>query len=1001
MFAQVKENLPSKLNRVKAITMGLFGLRLNAFEKKLLKEDGIDESAKWRNPGQARATINDEKKLYEFNPGFCDFLPWVDFIEDSGCFLLEDNRSVGAVFELKAVGTEGREPDWLMKARDAVQNALQDCFEEYEDAPWIAQFFCQDDSDFTSYMQGLRHYVKDRAKNSDYSNHFLDLTENHMRAIAKHGGLFTDTRVTKRPWRGQNRRVRMVVYRRIPDNAKLDQTPEQLLNQACERVVGSLSADGVEITRMDGRAFYEWMLPWLNPNPTMTNDTPFDFYKKIPYWGVDDEDEVDDGTIPLPFSHDFSERLMFNEPKSDVEKGYWYFDKMPHKVVVVEKLKKHPLIGHVTGEIRKNNALNALFDRLPEDTIMSLTVVIKPQDILEEHMNKLSKKSIGENMDSERTREDVAKVRQILGRKHKLYRATLAFYIRGKDEEELHDRHVELTNVLLGEHLQPVAEGEEIAACDSYMRWLPMNFNPLLDKREWYTRFMFAQHIANLSPVWGRSIGTGNPGFSFFNRGGSPVTFDPLNRNDREMNAHLLVFGPTGAGKSATLVTMACQVMGIYRPRLFIVEAGNSFGLLGQFFKKLGLTVNQVSIKPGTNITLAPFSDAKLLIEDSDKVFRPIVDEDELQKLDEKERENRLEEKIQKQTEAELEDYGNKKSLAEEGEEDKRDVLGELEIIARLMITGGEAKEDDRLTRADRSVIRKCILAAAKKCVIENRTVLTRDIVAAIREEARSDDYKENRSERIVEMADSMELFLQGFEGEMFDREGKAWPECDVTIVDLGHYAREGKEAEMSISYISLMNTVNNIAERDQFGGRPIVMLTDEGHIITKNKLVAPYAVKITKMWRKLNAWFWLATQNLADLPGTAETLLNMIEWWVCLNMPQAEVEAIARFKRLTPAQRTLLLSARKENQKYTEGVVLSKQQELLFRSVPPSLFLAMAMTEPEEKEERANLMKEHLCSELEAAFHVAEKLDRARGIEPMPWRHLFGEAGKKEEAAL
>lgn len=62
------------------------------------------------------------------------------------------------------------------------------------------------------------------------------------------------------------------------------------------------------------------------------------------------------------------------------------------------------------------------------------------------------------------------------------------------------------------------------------------------------------------------------------------------------------------------------------------------------------------------------------------------------------------------------------------------------------------------------------------------------------------------------------------------------------------------------------MNTVNNFAERDQYDGRPIIMITDEGHIITKNPLVAPYALKITKIWHKLGAWFWLAHTKLSRL---------------------------------------------------------------------------------------------------------------------------------------
>ncbi|MGC8170046.1 hypothetical protein, partial [Salmonella enterica] len=50
-------------------------------------------------------------------------------------------------------------------------------------------------------------------------------------------------------------------------------------------------------------------------------------------------------------------------------------------------------------------------------------------------------------------------------------------------------------------------------------------------------------------------------------------------------------------------------------------------------------------------------------------------------------------------------------------EDEQRDVLGELEITARLMITGGEDKEEARMTRADRSLIRQCILDAAEHCV--------------------------------------------------------------------------------------------------------------------------------------------------------------------------------------------------------------------------------------------------------------------------------------------
>ncbi len=318
---------------------------------------------------------------------------------------------------------------------------------------------------------------------------------------------------------------------------------------------------------------------------------------------------------------------------------------------------------------------------------------------------------------------------------------------------------------------------------------------------------------------------------------------------------------------------------------------------------------------------------------------------------------------------------------ADQTEEDERDVLVELEITAQLIITGGKEKEEQRLTRADRSMIRQCIINAATVCCSRRRKVLTQDVRDTLRASGNDARLPEQRRVRMLELADAMDMFRQGSEREMFNSEGSLWLEVDITIVDLATYAREGYNAQLSIAYISLINTVNNIAERDQMLGRPIINVTDEGHIITKNPLHSPYTLKITKMWRKLGAWFWLATQNIDDLPKAAEPMLNMIEWWICLNMPPDEVNKIARFRELNDAQNKLMLSARKESGKFTEEVILSKSAEVFFKAVPPSLYLAMAMTEPEEKAERFRLMKEHGISELDAAMAMAQVIDRKRGI--------------------
>ena len=918
-------------------------------------------------PGEAvqglhAATTADEQALYDVAPSFVSLLPWVEFLPESQCMLLEDGQSVAAFFELRPLGTEGREAAWLAQARDALENALQDSFDELDENPWVVQLYAQDEASFDHYLDALRHYIQPRAQGSRFSEFYLKFFAHHLRAVAKPGGLFEDTVVTRLRWRGQSRRVRMVVYRRaMGQSSRRGQTPEQTLNTVCDRLTGGLSNAGIQARRLDAPAIHGWLLRWFNPRPTTLGSEAQDrerFYQLATYPETIEADEIE-----LASGTDFSQRLFFGQPRSNVDQGLWYFDGMPHRVMVTDRLRTPPVTGHLTGETRKGDAINTLFDQMPEDTTLCLTLVATPQDVLEAHLNHLAKKAVGETLASEQTLKDVHEARSLIGSSHKLYRGTLAFYLRGRDEAELDRRGLQLANVMLNAGLQPVREEDEVAPLNSYLRWLPCVYNPGADRRQWYTQLMFAQHAANLSPVWGRSQGTGHPGITFFNRGGGVITFDPFNRLDRQMNAHLFLFGPTGSGKSATLNNILNQVAAIYRPRMFIVEAGNSFGLFGDFAKRLGLTVNRVKLAPGSGVSLAPYADARRLIETPSDV--QTLDADALD---------------EEQTPA---------VEANEADE-QRDVLGELEITARLMITGGEDKEEARMTRADRSLIRQCILEAAQRCVTDNRTVLTRDVRDALRERGRDTTLPETRRSRLLEMADAMDMFCQGTDGEMFDRPGTPWPEADITVVDLATYAREGYNAQLSIAYISLISTVNNIAERDQFLGRPIVNVTDEGHIITKNPLLSPYVVKITKMWRKLGAWFWLATQNVDDLPKSAEPMLNMIEWWICLSMPPDEVEKIARFRELNPAQKALMLSARKEAGKFSEGVILSKSMEVLFRAVPPSLYLALAQTEPEEKAERFQLMQQHGVGELEAAFKVAEKIDRARGIDPLPYDDVF-----------
>ncbi len=783
--------------------------------------------------------------LYQKGASFVDFLPWVEYQPESKTLLLDDGRSVGAVYDITPFGTEGRSPARLEELRDILKDALQDSFTEYDRHPWVVQFYCQDEDDTASWLAALHDYAVPEARNSDFTRAWLNEMERHLHAVSRPEGYFLDDAVSHTRWRAQQRHTRMVIYRWLPAKYRdpLENSPEEALNTVCERMVSALAGAGIHVRRLESETIRHWLLRWFNPAPQMT-DSPRQFWQQMA--------QQDD----TPELYDFAESLLCSEPRSQAAQGTWLFDQRPHKVIVLDRLRKPPTVGHMTGESARGDGINALFDLLPEGVIMALTIVVWPQDRLEEHLSRLSDRAIGENVESEYTKKDCQEVRHWLKDGHKLYRSALAFYLSAPDNGEL-TRHVRsLNSLLLNAGMVPVQENDELAPLSSWLCW------------------------------------------------------DPLNREDRAQNGHLLLLGPTGAGKSATLNAKIAQLMALHRPRLFIVEAGNSFGLMADYAREHGLTVNKISLKPGSGITLPLFSNAWRLAESD--VILPEPDNDN----------------------------------PEDTDNEQRDLLGEMEITARLMITGGELKEDARLTRSDRALIREAILYAARLTAREKRQTLTQDIRDALFTLAQDAALPESRRNRLWEMGEAMNMFCSGFEGELFNREGEAWPEADITLVDLAMFARVGYEAQLAIAYISLINHINNLGERDQHLARPIVNITDEAHIITVNPLLARFLTKGSKMWRKLGIWLWLATQNLSDFPDDAKKLLNMIEWWELLVMPPEEVEQVSRFKSLTPEQRQLLLSATKAPGKYTEGVVLSPRVEALFRVVSPALWLALGMTE-------------------------------------------------------
>lgn len=217
--------------------------------------------------------------------------------------------------------------------------------------------------------------------------------ERHLHAVSRPEGYFMDDAVSHTRWRAQQRHTRMVVYRWLPTKFRnpLEDSPEEALNTVCERMVSALAGAGIHAGRLECEAIRHWLLRWFNPAPEMA-DSSQRFWQQMA--------QQDD----TPELHDFAESLLCSEPRSQATQGTWLFDQRPHKVIVLDRLRKPPTVGHMTGESARGDGINALFDLLPEGVIMALTIVARPQDRLEEHLSRLSDRAIGENVESEYTK---------------------------------------------------------------------------------------------------------------------------------------------------------------------------------------------------------------------------------------------------------------------------------------------------------------------------------------------------------------------------------------------------------------------------------------------------------------------------------------------------------------------------------------------------------------------------------------------------------------------
>ena len=870
---------------------------------------------------------------------FTDLLaPRIDL--NNGLIGLADLTSTGRMYEVVCSSTEARSPEDLGILHKRVTEAISKCVSELSSGPWITQWFVQDENDSVvrELTNQITSYTQKSIRETEYSTQWIHLMREHLKDMTDKGGLFNDSGLAGKHWRGRNRRVRLCIWRKLPvSNSAGDET----IDQVCEQLNSALSQAEVKLIPQGAEELYEWLTHWFIPKP-------------MSHTGFEDTSELLQANPWNLSQRERSMSLFSSSAKSDISRasmhgtapwtwkkpGIWWFCGHPSRFVTLDELTTEPEIGHLTGERIFGDSIGTLWDHMPENSIWSMSIVFSPQDQIEKKILRVRTNSVGDDPAASERRNLANTALMEITRSNPVYRVYSGVYLSSKNLTELNKKTERVLSLLSANGLRPISPRYDPIALDSYIRALPFGFDIEQDERPYArrSRLWYSSHIARMLPVYGRSTGTGYPGCILFNRGAEPLVFDPLNPVDRQKNAHSLILGPTGSGKTALLIYFLLHLTAIHRPRIVLLSALPTFGLFAAHCKKLGLSTHHVRIDGRSKVSLPPFKYAQTLLD--------------------------------------AENGGSDKSNSYH-----RDPLGEMEIQARLMITGGQENEENHLRRDDLDLIRVALKESAKKSLLDNRTqTMTSDLVQTLFDAAnhgRIDDrvLSKHQKSRSARMASAINVFCTGLNGELFDREGEFWPKSDITVIELDILARRGYEDRLAVALTGLFAMINNEIEANQYTQRQTIVVIDEAHILLQNPLISPYINRISAMWRTFGTWLWIATQNIRQFPDNAKELLNQPEWWYCLSLDRDEIDQIARFKSLTSQQKDLLLSARKSPGLFTEGTIISTRLLSLFRNTPPALALALSQTEKSEKAERQRIMDRENVSELEAAYSIAESI--------------------------
>lgn len=884
--------------------------------------------------GPMPLSVSQHKKLFDNNPSFVDYFPVIDYDSDNQVFLFDDYINVGMGWRLTACDLDAKPEETLAYFNERLAKALSKLPQETEH-PYLVQFFLQD-----AEIDNLGDYIESKLpkhlKKDQLSLKVTELMREHSDLLTHELGAFEDSRNKDNGWRVASQHIYVVLFRKPPQSywKKQRKTPTQKLVDDSKSFIMALHGIHVDTQPLDDYDLIRWLAPVFSA----------DTFSQSRYTRERHQKAIDVASYDLG-QKCFSVAPSYLNSDDAFQRGIYAFGGRYMRYLTTHGLQEVPGDGCLTIG---SGTDASVWDKFPPGTMITWTIVPQPKAVIDDKIDLVMASAQQSKSDeAEYTVEQAKAAKQASLRDgERIFYTQIGAYISADSLSALLEKTDQAVDVMgMSQALEFIQPEHDLFSQDTFKYALPFVYDYEHDRRRALrARMTYLSHLAATLPLYGVSQGSRNPCYIVYKRSGEPFMCNPNLSSDRKRVAHQLVFGPTGSGKSATMIYLAMMSMAVNASRQFILDKGNSFGLLADYYQRHGKKVRRYTFNAASKDTFPPFFETEKALNEAA---------------------NRSEDTVAKDN------------------EEKRSYLQEMLNSLKIMVTGGRSQQAEALTQSDINFLQKGLIMGLQNAhAAGKKHAIISDVQAALMTLV-NEEKIEAIAIRFRGLADALELWTQGLRGKLFNQIGEGFDEtADLTIIETGALAEEGSEDMFAVAGLATMTNITALGEKVQYEKRDIEVYMDEGHYWLKLLLLITGIVQATKVWRKLGIWMTFATQDFTDFPEEAKQVLTQAENWWLLSMEEEETKQVSRFKDLTDEEHYLIRQATIEKPNYTEATLLSKKFGCgLNRFIPPSVILALAQTDSDEKAARQQVMDDNQCNELDAALIIADQIAANRRI--------------------